>query len=230
MQKKLHWNAIGMESKTKLLLERIEDEKKQLPSEDTKRFRKIQGFVDELRNIVETIDRIKNELIPKLEEIFRLQFKTPELIYLALSRPSIRNIYENTEIYFQKNEKNTLNVEDYQNLAASEDAANVLALIGDSVLNLSVIQYFWDSSLSTVGKLTKKRSEIVKNENLAIVCDKWHLYEYRIKKLHEITKENLKNETVIHEKGTLIEALYGVVFLEFGFEESTRRLPLLQVI
>ena len=34
---------------------------------------------------------------------------------------------------------------------------------------------------------------------------------------------------IVHEKGTLVEALYGVIYLEFGFQEVSRTLGLLQI-
>jgi len=67
--------------------------------------------------------KIQNELIPELEKIFRLEFKTPELAMLALSRPSIRNIYEDMEKHFKNQLDNPLKLVEYKELAASGDVA-----------------------------------------------------------------------------------------------------------
>ncbi|KKL24802.1 hypothetical protein LCGC14_2411650, partial [marine sediment metagenome] len=127
---------------------------------------------------------------------------------------------------FQKN--NPFKVDEYKELASSGDAADVLALIGDAVLDLSVVQTLWDSSLTTVGRLTKKRAGLVANDNLAKICDEWNLYEFRLNRLNDPSEKNAKPKTILHEKGTLVEAIYGVIYLEFGFDELIRTIPLIQ--
>ncbi|MFX0093943.1 MAG: hypothetical protein ACFFBD_19545 [Candidatus Hodarchaeota archaeon] len=79
---------------------------------------------------------------------------------MALSCPSVRNIFEDLETHFKDQATNPLKPEEYTELAASGDATNVLALIGDSALDLAVVQVLWDSSLGTVGALTNKRNEL----------------------------------------------------------------------
>ena len=228
MHKRLKWNAIGLELKTKILQEKIIQEKENEPSTHSKKHQRLQGFLDELNHLLDTMNKIQNNLIPELEKIFRLEFKTPELIMLALSRPSIRNIYEDMQRHFKYQQEKTLNLDEYIELASSGDAADVLALIGDSAIDLAVVQSFWDSSLTKAGKLSKMRANIVANENLAKACDKWNLYNYRLNRLKDPSELKAKVETINHEKGTLVEAIYGVIYLEFGFEELLRTLPLIQ--
>ncbi len=174
------------------------------------------------------MNRIQKELIPKLEEIFKLEFRTPELVMLSLCRPSIRNIYQDMERHFNYQKSNPLKLDEYKELASSGDAADVLALIGDAALDLSVVQTLWDSSLATAGRLTKRRAGMVANDNLARICDEWNLYEFRLNRLHDPSEKNAKPKTIQHEKGTLVEAVYGVIYLEFGFEELIRTIPLIQ--
>ena len=228
MHKRLKWNAIGLERKTVILYDKISQEKNEVPAAHLNKHKTLQGFLDELNHILETIKKIQNKLIHELEKIFRVEFKTPEMLMLALSRPSIRNIYEDLEKHFKTQLYNPLKPEEYKELASSGDAANVLALIGDSVIDLAVVQSLWDSSLATAGKLSVKRASIVSNENLAKICEKWNLFEYRLKRLHNPTEIKAEAETIVHEKATLVEAVYGVIYLEFGFEELSRVLPLIQ--
>ncbi len=91
-----------------------------------------------------------------------------------------------------------------------------------------MVQTRWDSSLATVGRLTTKRAGIVANDNLAKVCDEWNLYKFRLNRLNDPSEKNRKPKTIQHEKGTLVEAIYGVIYLEFGFEELIRTIPLIQ--
>jgi len=228
LHEKLKWDAIGFVSKTKILLENVVEIKDELPNNHSKRIEKVQRLIDELRQIIKVSTSIKQELIPNLERLFRLTFKTPELILLALSRPSLRHIYENVETILKKNQRFPLKSEEYKDLESSGDAANVLALIGDSVLNLAIIQLFWDSTLSTAGALTRKKESIVSNENLTKLCDKLNLHSYRLKRLNDPSEKKTKNKTIIHEKGTLVESLYGVIYLEFGLENLIRLLPFIQ--
>ena len=228
MHTKLKWNAIGFESKTILLLESLIKIRNEIPKDHSKKIEKVQRFIDELSHIIDTVDLIKQDLIPRLEKSFRINFKTPELIMLALSRPSIRHTYENIEIYFRKNSRDPLKPEEYKELASSGDAGNVLALIGDSVLGLAIVQLLWDSSLSTVGDLSKKRESIVSNENLAKLADKYNLYSIRLKRLNDPSEKKTKEKTIIHEKGTLVESIFGVIYLEFGFDDLLRIIPFIQ--
>jgi len=228
MHKRLKWNAVGLERKTNILYKKIKEEKEKTPIEHSKKYETLERFLSELESILATINRIKLNLIPKLEKILKLQFKTPELIMLALSRPSIRKIYKDVESHLKNNSEIPLKSEDFSELASSGDAANVLALIGDSVLDLAIVQLLWDSSLATAGDLSEKRKEFVSNENLARLCEKWDLYNYRLKRLNDPSEKEAKKETIEHEKATLIEAIYGVIYLEFGFEELIRTLPLIQ--
>jgi ribonuclease-3 len=228
MHKRLKWNAVGLDRKTQILYEKMLIEKQQEPPENLKNLRKLQLFIDELKFLLDIMNKIHNELILELEKILRVKFKTPELIMLALSRPSIRNIYEDLEIYFNTQQDNPLKPEDYKELASSGDAADVLALIGDSVLDLGTVQLLWDSSLATAGELTKRRADLVANENLAKVCEKWNLYDYRLKRLNVPSELNAKVKTIEHEKATLVEAIYGVIYLEFGYDELIRTLAFIQ--
>ncbi|GAH38214.1 unnamed protein product, partial [marine sediment metagenome] len=132
---------------------------------------------------------------------------------------------------FLSRKSNAILTEDeFAELGASGDAGNVLALVGDAVLDLAIVQTLWDSSIATVGKLTEERTKIVSNEHLAKVSDEWHLFDYRLSRLKEPTKKESKIETIVHEKATLVEAIYGVIYLEFGFEEIVRLVPMIKYL
>lgn len=228
MEKRLKWNAIGYERKTEILRYAITTDQKNLPPDHLKEYKKLQQFLDELNHLLDKMHKIQTILIPKLEKKFRVSFPTPELLLLALSRPSVRNIYIQVKKHFEKQSNHPFKLEEYDELASSGEAANVLALIGDSALDLAIIQVLWDSSLATVGELTTKRREIVSNEYLAKVCDQWDLDDFRISRLYEPTAKDAKEKTIEHEKATLVEAIFGVIYLEFGFQNLVRILPQVQ--
>jgi ribonuclease-3 len=63
--------------------------------------------------------------------------------------------------------------------------------------------------------MTQRRAEVVSNEHMARVCDKWGLYKHRI---HFDPPTETKAE-IEHNKGTLLEAIYGIIYVEHGFEK-----------
>ena len=228
MQDKLTWNAIGFEQKFQLLLTTVNESLNSLPHDHLRDFQKLNKFRTSLESIIEKNKAISSELIPKIEKLFRLKFKTPEMIFIALTRPSIRNLLENIAIHYDNGSKLPFSTSDFNELVASGDAANVLALLGDSVLDLAIIKTLWDSSLAKVGDLSKRRSDLVNNRNLAKLCDKLRLFDYRILGKIDPSAENSKEETILHEKGTLIESLFGVIYLEYGLDEIGHVIPFLQ--
>lgn len=228
MQDKLKWNAIGLARKTQLLRDYIYQEKKAIPEEHTVKHGVLQKFLEELDHLLGRIEKIEKILIPKLEEVFRLKFKTPELLLIAMSNTSIRNIFEDLNTHFNKDPNRPLQEEELIELASSGDASKVLALIGDAALDLAIVQVLWDSSLSTTGKLTEKRKEVASNKNLAKYCDQWGLFGYRLNRFRAIEPAVTKPKTILHEKGTLVEAILGVVYLDFDLEVLRGIVPLIQ--
>ncbi len=228
MQEKLKWNAIGLGKKTQMLRNYIQNEKNNIPDDHTSKHGKLQGYLNELNHLLERMEKIEKIMIPKLENLFRLKFTTPELIMFALSRPSIRNIFEDLNKHFKNDSNPPLNEEKLIELASSGDAAEVLALLGDAALDLAIVQLLWDSSLSKTGNLTIKRQEVVSNQNLAKSCDEWGLYSCQLNRLKVTIEEDTKQETIIHEKATLIESILGVIYLEFGLKVFLRIVPLIQ--
>lgn len=231
MQDKLKWNAVGLVKKTKQLKEYIEQDKQdkeKLPAHQKERIAPLSGYLDELNHMLEQMEKIEKIIIPKLEKLFHLKFQTPEMIMLALTRPSVRNIFDNINIHFKDDPNRPLSKEELTELASSGDAAVVLALIGDAALDLAIVQTLWDSSLSKTGELTEKRKKVASNENLAIYCDEWGLYSSRLHRLQNTLDKRMKKETIEHVKGTLVESIFGVVYLEFNLKELLRIVPLIQ--
>ncbi len=228
MQDKLKWNAIGLVKKTRTLKKYVEIERNDVPVDHTKKYATLSGFLVELNHILEQMEKIKKIIIPKLEDLFRLTFPTPELVMFALARPSIRNIFEDLSTHFKDDANRPLREEELIELASSGDAAVVLALIGDAALDLAIVQILWDSSLSTTGELTTKRKNVASNKNLAIYCEEWGLYSCRLNRLKANPIEDPKIETLEHIKGTLVESILGVVYIEFGLKELLRIVPLIQ--
>lgn len=228
MQTKLKWNAIGLARKTQFLKDYIQSEKDGIPADHTSKHAVRQRYLDELNHLLGRMEKIEKMLIPMLEDLFHLKFTTPELLMIAMSITSIRKIFEDVNVHFITDPNRPLQEVEMMELASSGDAAKVLALIGDAALDLAIIQVLWDSSLSTTGKLTEERKKVASNSNLAKYCDQWGLFGYRLNRYRVIDPEETKPETIEHEKGTLVEAILGVIYLEFGLEVLLRIVPLFQ--
>jgi len=91
-----------------------------------------------------------------------------------------------------------------------------------------LFQRAWEIYLSTAGKLTEKRKEVASNENLAKYCDLWGLFGCQLNKFKVTEHEETKPETIIHNKGTLVESILGVIYLEFDLDVLLRIVPLIQ--
>lgn len=218
MEKKLKWNAIGLVRKTLLLRDYIESEKNSIPADHTGKHSKLKGFLDELNHLLNRMEMIEKILIPKLQKFFRLQFPTPELIMFALSRPSIRNIFEDINTHFKNDANRPLSEENLAELASS----------GDAALDLAVLEVLWYPSLTNTGTLTDIRKSIASNLSLSKYCDAWNLCGYRLNRFNQVETQEITEKKIIHEKGTLVESILGVIYLEFGYMKILEIISLFQ--
>ncbi|MCY3412094.1 MAG: hypothetical protein INQ03_10725 [Candidatus Heimdallarchaeota archaeon] len=223
---KLKWNAIGFKRKTELLYDTINIICDEIPSEQTGKLKTPSGFKEDLEELKDKIERIENHLIPRLEQELNIRFTTPELVLLGLCQSSLKNLFESLREYFRSRNEWPISELEFDELAGSGDTSKVLALLGDAILDLAVVQIHWENSIAKVGDLTIKRMNIVSNQNLAKVCDRWGLYYYRINKKGTVDKSNQKD--INHLKGTLVEAVIGIIYMEMEYEDIIRIISYLQ--
>ncbi len=224
MIKKLQFNAVGLRRNVKKLIEHLQMEREGVPPENTRTTDKIDRYLDQLNGLLITMDRIEKNLVPRLRDVTSVELKSHELLFIALARPSCRSIFEQLKTHFRDR---SLSIP-FDELASIGDAGEVLALIGDSVLDMAVLENLWDSSMATKGNLTKQKQNLVSNSNLARFCDELELYEYRLTSNLE-NKANARTESIDHEKGTLVEALVAVIYLTDGdYNDIVRLVPQLQ--
>jgi len=156
------------------------------------------------------LEKVRRDLVPKLEQILDLEIVDDELIQVAMFQPSTKNIFMELGTQYLGSHADPLGEEGFAMMINLSEMAQVLALVGDAVISSAVIQHLWEKHLGDAGKITQRKAEIVSNENMARLCDKWGLYEYRI---HFDPDKPSKSE-IEHDKGTLIEAVYGIVYIE----------------
>lgn len=182
----------------------------------SKKSKKLNKWLETLNNFLLKHENIQLNLKPSLEKIFSIKFKNPDLITLALFRPSTKNIFTELNIYFQKEHPNFLNIEKWEDMSNLGDISEGLALLGDSALDLAVSHTLWEEGITDKGTLTLKKAQMVQNLNLAKYCDDLDLYHNRIHM--ELNVYETKLVTINHIKATLVEAIIGIIYLEKGVQ------------
>jgi dsRNA-specific ribonuclease len=160
-------------------------------------------------------EEIQSRITPKIEETFNVKIKNPNLITVALYTPSTKNSFVELSTYIEKSHPKLYDDEMFEFMIRFGDIAQGLATLGDSALKLSLTHILWNEGIIEKGKITKAKERIEQNSNLSKYCDTIELYEHRI--FIKSKFFNPKPSTIKHIKGTLIESLLGIYYLEAGF-------------
>ena len=212
-ERKIVWKSIQIENRLDTLTQIIERTRRQTPENKTRLLGKVDKWLEQLDGVNDRIRYIKKTLTPKLEKVFDLKIKNKEILQAALFQPSTKNLFLELKIQY-RGENNPFDDGGFEALLSLSESAKRFALLGDAAISMAVIYHLWQTVREDVGQLTQDRSSIVSNEHMAYLCDKWGLYEHRI---HFDPEKPSKGE-IIHDKGTLVEAVYGIVQIEHGFD------------
>lgn len=207
------WNPVNIDQKLNLIVGEIEKKRTVTPQNKTKLLNKIDRWKTQISEITDRVHYIRNKITPELEKILGLKIRNKEFLVVAMFQPSTKNLFLEIEAEFEGNE-DPIAIEGFEELVSLSEAAKVIALLGDAAISMAVLYHLWQPNVIDVGRLTQDKSNIVSNESLANLCDKWGLYENRI---HFDLGVQSKSE-IEHDKGTLIEAIYGIIQMERGFE------------
>lgn len=210
----LSWKPIHIEEKLGRLFDRVQKTQSLTPVNNTRLLNKMDRWIQDMEYIQDCLKRIREGLVPELERLLGVGFGSPELIQVAMFQPSTKNIFLELETQYKGDDDDPLGQEGFGMMTNLSEMAKVLALVGDGVISSAVIQHLWRPHLSNAGEITLRKAEIVSNENMAKLCDEWNLYEYRI---HFDPDVPSKSE-IEHDKGTLIEAIYGIIYIEHEYK------------
>jgi ribonuclease-3 len=213
----LHWEHVAIEDKLGSLLTVVKSSETETPRQNTRLRGKLERWRQQLESILTAVSHVNSILAPKLASILGLHFQERELLSIAMFQPSTRNLFLELETHFVGND-GTLGRELFLDLKSLSDMARVLALVGDAAISMAVLHHLWQPRVADAGLLTQSRAELVSNEHMAWLCDQWGLYDYRI---HFDPPSPTKSE-ISHTKGTLLEAVYGIVYIERGLDEVKR--------
>jgi len=210
----LSWSPLHIEDRLDLLTKMVLSSQINTPKNNTRLLTKLERWLQEIGLIQESLRRIEEELVPNIEKILGIGFVNKELFQVAMFQPSTKNIFLELEIQYRRIKNNPLDSSDFEEMINLSEMAKVLALVGDAVISSAVLQHLWKPHLADAGNITQRKAEIVSNENMAKLCDKWGLYEYRI---HFDPDVPSKSE-IDHDKGTLVEAVYGIIYIEHQYK------------
>nr|KXH72851.1 MAG: hypothetical protein AM324_00590 [Candidatus Thorarchaeota archaeon SMTZ1-83] len=219
--KALSWEPIGLQEKLQVLLDAVTKTETETPKENTRTLRKTKRWREQIEEINLSLNRIQDELSVSLQAELEISLKTNELLQVAMFQPSTKNLFSEIEIHYASDKQSPLDDEVFRVLVSLGEMAKALALVGDAAISMAVLHHIWQPKATDVGTLTQRRAALVSNEHLGKVCDKWELYEYRI---HFDPVKPSKSE-IDHDKGTLTEAIYGIVYIEHGFQKVKDLVP-----
>ncbi len=211
-EKKLTWKQIDIEGKLDTLLRTIIKTKHETPENKTRLLGKVDRWKEQIQEINDKIKYIKKTLAPRLERDLSLKIKNKEALVTVLFQPSTKNLFLEIEAEYRGN-GNPFTDDSFNDLVSLSEIAKRFALLGDAAISMAVIYHLWRMD-KDVGKLTQDKSSIVSNEHMADLCDKWGLYKHRI----HFDPETPSKSEIQHDKGTLVEAIYGIVLMEYGFD------------
>ena len=211
---RLSWKPVDIVAKLNILLDAIEQTRNRIPSNKSRLLAKTSRWKQQIEQIKEDIEYVNHDLAPKLETTLGLKITNLELLQVAMFQPSTKNLFLELETHYRSEGTNPLGNHGFADLIALGEIAMVMALLGDAAIAMGVLYQLWRPEPSDVGHLTQEKSEIVSNEHMAEVCDRWGLYEHRI----HLDSEVPSRAEIEHDKGTLVEAIYGIIQMEYGFD------------
>ena len=210
----LSYNPIRIEDRLDRISKAVQATQRETPENNTKLLTKIERWLKDIKSIQESLKKIREDLVPDLERILGIEFKIKELFQVAMFQPSTKNILLELETQYRRSKNNPLDSDGFAEMINLSEMAKVLALVGDAVISSAVLQHLWEPHLGDAGKITLRKSEIVSNSHMARLCDEWGLYEYRI----HFDPDTPSKSEMAHDKGTLLEAVYGIIYLEHEYK------------
>lgn len=216
----LDWIQIGLKQKIHTIQTMIQEKRRETPRRNTRTLDKLDRWDESIQQVESKLVEIEEILGPRLENELDIDLRDSELLQIGMFQPSTKNIFLELETEYRYDRNCPLSNQDFENLANLPEMAQALALVGDAAIDMAVLHYLWEPTAADVGMLTQRRADIVSNEHLADICDDWGLYEYRI----HFDPGYPSDAEMQHDKGTLLEAVYGIIYVEHGFDTVEREI------
>ncbi|WP_342679352.1 ribonuclease III domain-containing protein [Methanofollis sp. UBA420] len=222
MHRTLIWHEVGIERNLRALRDGIAARRARLPPENAREFRMMGHWLSSIERILGKIAAIRESVRAGIEADLGYQIASEEMLLLAFFQPSTRNLVSEILVHFG-DDGCILSGKELAEMARLPEAAEALAWIGDAALKIGVLPEIWSPRVVDAGTLSERRKAYESNANMARLCDRWGLYEHRIHLDPPVPKGD-----VGHVKGTLVEAVLGIVFLQCGLKGVARAARLLR--
>lgn len=219
MHHTLRWSGVGIEKNLALLRDGLAEKAATLP--EGREGALIRRWLGSVEEILRQIGLIRLVVLPAVERDLGFTIENDETFVLALFQPSTRNLFSEIAVRFRDGGC-PLSPDVLTEMVRLPDAAEALAWIGDAALKIGVLPEIWSPRLADAGLLSVRRQAYESNANMARLCDRWGLYEHRIHFDPRVEKGDPG-----HLKGTLVEAVFGIVFLQCGLKGVARAARLL---
>ncbi|MFW9787594.1 MAG: ribonuclease III domain-containing protein [Candidatus Thorarchaeota archaeon] len=214
----LSWSPIQIENRLDLLYMTVQKTQRETPNNNTRLLSKLDRWLQDLSYIQDSLNRIRERLVPNLERTLGVTFKHKELFQVAMFQPSTKNIFLELETQYRRSKNSPLDSDGFEEMINLSEMAKVIALVGDAVISSAVLQHLWEPHLGDAGRITQRKADIVSNEHMAKLCDKWELYDFRI----HFDPDTPSKSEIEHDKGTLVEAIYGIVYIEYEYKQVVK--------
>jgi len=122
------------------LEKKLQEDIKECPKQRQKKTHKLKRWLAQISDIIEKLNTIEIELIPKIEQTLQYQFQSADLVKILFFQSSIQKPLTDLENYFVQSRVRSL--ADFETLCHLLDAGQVMALLGDSALDLAAAQLF----------------------------------------------------------------------------------------
>jgi dsRNA-specific ribonuclease len=213
MHRTLAWEPIDIGERILSLQQGIARYLSHLPENRIHDRGKADRWLGMLDYITSAIVAVRSGVIPTIEADIGYPLTHSDLVVLAMFQPSTRNLFVEIEVHFRGTGDCTLSTEELEQMAGLSDAAATLAWIGDAALKIGVLPEIWTPDIRKAGSLTIERQRYESNANMARLSDRWDLYRHCIRFGNEEPEVDRD-----HLKGTLVESVIGIIFLEGGLK------------
>ena len=208
----IEFETVDLELRIRELVEDLSIRRKNIRLRQ-KHQKKIDAWISQLEIILVQISNINSIVIPAIQQDIgnSFSFSNRNLVLTALVQPSVKKIFTEIKTQFKDDPEFIVKPKNLDLLERCSDMAKSFAWIGDTAIKFAILMKIWKPGI-TPEELHKRRQSLETNENLSILCDKWKLFNYRI----NFDPPDPKHATINEIKGTLVEAIYGVLFIERG--------------
>jgi hypothetical protein len=171
--------------------------------------------VEDIGKIEKRFERIKEMYIPTIKTATGHEFLNPDLFFFVFLYKEIAMVFNEAKMNPVKpGGIKLLSEEDLQEMADVPEDRLTLAHIGDAALGIGVMASIWSvpgtQKIPLNTYLHNERNKLVENEPLSRFWDSLQLNDSPI--IANLPSENDKT------KGSSMEAVFGIIFLEGGVD------------